>query len=749
MFRKITLLLLPFIVITFFIRELLFTISNPSWGDMVAIPPQPLPFGEALFHVWRDIFTGGFGPTNIPHLLLSQLSYVVNPSLLEGVYLFFIFPLLFICFLDILKNLLKKNSFLDIEILIEANLLTLIIFFSNTFLVNFIQGNPDVYYAYLIGIPAILYLFLFIRDRDLISGLKMVLLITVANLFGTLSIIYLALLLFPFFLLFSFIYWKKISFAALSLVLFLIITNNAALLFAALKPILDAVSSVGGGGGKAIIDSSFSLYKGFNPLELFYFAGNYGDVTWLLFNIPGGFLYRSHGLYSLGVLQTVIILFLLVKAVRSTSELNQRRLIIGVFAIYLLFFLLLLVWGTNSFESIAKHIPLTSLFRNPKKIVLSLYVSMIVAMVIIRPFLRHRTYRNGFLAILFLSLITVFPLINDGFIGLKNAQTVSSDFYFRNQEQTPRRFDQLINYPTRFITLKKILEKEDGGDKNVNYREVILPDNSQTLYQGQLFYLLNPFYINVNAAVYGQLQDPGSMMTALYSSLIEKNASTSSQLLNIANVKYLIIDRKSPYDLYLTNKTPQIRNYYGIFTSGDPEEFKKIIDQLGFLKRSVTTDDFYIYRNQNYQNTLVYSPQNICPAEQLIKQMMRCDFYSNTTFPSTKRPELIISGIKRESPTKYSFTVQGKSSGKAIIFLNQSFDKSWSLQETSAKDIHVSNHRIGNFFGNTWTIDIPQKGKYSFDITYDLQTPYVWLLILSFLSILSTVGLIGILSFKK
>ena len=52
--------------------------------------PTP-PFGESLFHVWRDVFTGGFGPTNIPHLILSQFSPIIPHAILQGVYLFFLF----------------------------------------------------------------------------------------------------------------------------------------------------------------------------------------------------------------------------------------------------------------------------------------------------------------------------------------------------------------------------------------------------------------------------------------------------------------------------------------------------------------------------------------------------------------------------------------------------------------------------------------------------------------------------------
>ena len=71
---KYLLFFLPFAVIAIVNRNLILATNNPSWGDMVAIPPVPLPFTESLIHVWRDIFTGGFGPTNIPHLLFKIFS---------------------------------------------------------------------------------------------------------------------------------------------------------------------------------------------------------------------------------------------------------------------------------------------------------------------------------------------------------------------------------------------------------------------------------------------------------------------------------------------------------------------------------------------------------------------------------------------------------------------------------------------------------------------------------------------------
>ena len=93
-------------------------------------------------------------------------------------------------------------------------------------------------------------------------------------------------------------------------------------------------------------------------------------------------------LYPLSSVQIVIVLFLLIKGLSITTEFTQRRLILGILAIYLMFFSLLLVWDTSIFASIAKHIPMIALYRNPKKIVLSLYVAYIVTVLFIKPLVK-------------------------------------------------------------------------------------------------------------------------------------------------------------------------------------------------------------------------------------------------------------------------------------------------------------------------------------------------------------------------
>lgn len=747
---KYLLLILPFVIIAFFNRTLLFSTSNPSWGDMVAIPPQPLPLGESLFYVWRDIFTGGFGPTNIPHLILSQFSPAIPHAILQGIYLFFLFFLLFICFIDILKQLSLKKSYTDFAVLLEANFLVLIIYFSNTFLVNFIQGNPDVYYGYLLGIPSILYLYLSIHKNNFVSGLKMVLLITIATWFGSFSIFYLAVLLLPFFILFVLLDRRNVSFKFLLLLLLLLLGSNASLLFATIKPILDAVSSLSGATGKEIIDTSFSLYKGMNPLQLFYFAGNFGDVTWLLFNIPGGYLFVTSRLYPIAALQIIITIFLVLRATSSANKSAQKRLVLGLFGIYILFFTLLLVWDTSIFSSIAKHIPMIALYRNPKKIVLSLYVAYIVTILFIKPLVKPKFYRYSLLGILLLTAIPTISFINDGYNGLKNAYIVSSAFYHTDEESSAKNFNRVINFPDRFIGLKQYLQERDSSSNGyIDYRLVILPDNSQTLYQGQLFYLLNPFYININAAVFGQLKDPVTIMSVLYSSLIDGNSSTSTHLLKIANVKYVIVDRKSPYELYINDKKPQIRTYYGTFTSGQPEEFKKLLDKKGFLTLIKTDQNFYIYQNLNYKNTLVYVPQEICDLKKFGIHNGNCDYYESLSTIPSQSSKNFISGLTRTSPTDYSFVLHADAAGKTVVFFNQTFDRSWSLSGDKESKVKVSEHRIGNFYGNTWTVDIPKNGDYSFKISYKLEPPYIVLVFVSILSIVGTVSLMIFLSLKE
>ncbi|MBI5045170.1 MAG: hypothetical protein HZC02_04540 [Candidatus Levybacteria bacterium] len=744
------LLISPFVIIAFFNRTLLFGTSNPSWGDMVAMPPSPLPFWESMLHVWRDIFTGGFGPTNVPHLILSQFSSLVPLSVLQGAYLFLLFPILFVSFIDILKQLSIKKSWTDPTILLEANFLVLIIYFSNTFLVNFIQGNPDVYYGYLLGIPSILYLYLFLRKNDFISGLKMVLLITIASWFGSFSFFYLAVLLFPFFILFFLLYRKNVSIKSLFLLFVLFLACNASLLFATIKPILDAVSSIGGATGKEIIDTSFSLYKGMNPLQLFYFAGNFGDVTWLLFNIPGGHFFMTLVFYPIVALQIIIMLILAYSATSTTTKTRQKQLIFGLFGIYIFFFTLLLIWDTEFFSSIARNIPMIALYRNPKKVVLSLYVAYILVIIFVKPFIKASHYKYSLLGILLLTAIPTVGFINDGYNGLKNAYVVSSAFYHKDEVKSAQNFERIINFPNRFIELKKYLREQDDKSANdVGYRLVVLPDNSQTLYQGQLFYLLSPFYININAAVFGQLKDPVTIMNVLYTSLINGNSSMSTQLLQIANVKYVVIDRQSSYDLYISDKKPQIRTYYGTFTSGHPEEFKKLIDQHRFLKLVKTNQNFYVYQNLNYKNTFVYAPEYICNKKKFGVENDNCDYYESLSAIPPKSNKALVSNLIRNNPTDYSFVLKADAAGKKVIFFNQTFDRFWSLIGEQGSNVKVSEHRIGNFYGNSWTIEVPNKGEYLLKIKYKLEQPYRILVFFSTLSILGTISLMVFLSLRR
>lgn len=741
---KYLLFFLPFAVIAIVNRNLILATNNPSWGDMVAIPPVPLPFTESLIHVWRDIFTGGFGPTNIPHLLLSQLTNGLPSSILQAVYLFFLFFILFITFIDLLPKLSDKKD-LQLHTLLEANLLVLIIYFSNTFIVNFIQGNPDIYYGYLLGIPIILYLYLFFRDRNILPGLKIILLVTLANIFGSFSIFYLSVLVIPFIILFSLKFYNRISFKYLFILSILIIVSNSFLLFATIKPIIYAVNFVGGAGGKEIIDTSFSLYKAMNPMQLFYFAGNFGDVTWLLFNIPGGDLFLRTRLYAFSSLQMVIVLFLCMKSLASKKKINEKHIFLGVLSIFVIYFTLLMIWDTAYFESLARNIPFIALYRNPKKIVLSLFVIYIVTIFFSKLFVSPKYFRYSLLAILFFTFLPISGLVSDGYNGLKNAYFVSSDFYHQNSGDRSANFDRLINYPTRYVQLKKELDNLNSS-ADINPRIIVMPDNSQTLYQGQLFYLLNPFYINVNAAVYGQLNDTTTLMNELYTSLIQGRAKVADELLHIANVKYVIVDRKSNYNSYAQVNKPTVRNYYGTFTTGDPEEFKKILDLQSTLQLQKKTDDFYIYVIKNYKSNVIAIPQHSCLQTEL-ESKKNCEFFESTSLLN-ENSSAHISSVKRVSPTHYVFSLTVSKPEKIPLFFNQTYDRFWEIVPHT-DGVKITDHRIGNFYGNSWNLTFPRKGDYTFDISYSLEKPYLLLVGLSGLTIFSTIIAIIVLTRRQ
>lgn len=752
--KQIILAFSPFIIIFFFSRNILLRLVNPAWGDMVAIPPVQIPLSH-LFYPWQDIYAGTFGGQYMPHFIFSQLVSVIPPTILQYTYLFFLFVVLFLSFLDFFKQVFKKKSFISSENLLISGILTLIIYFSNVFLVNFLQGNPDIYYPYLLSIPAILYLFLVVKNKDILSLLKMSLIITLATWFGSFAIYYMGLLMVPFFILFSISYAKekigKLSLLLILLTLFLFI-NNLPYLFMTFKTIFNAVGNLSSGSDLSVISVGefFDLYKGINPLNLLYFAGNAGDISWILFNIPGGFIYKNNISYSLLSLQIISVIGGVAFFTRTKQTDRIPPLLLGLVGIFLFFFTLIIIWDTSFFVSLVKDLPSTALFRNPKKLILSLYVSFIILLVFLSLFIRAKRYIVILGLVLLCNILSVLPLVLDGFSGLRKAYEVTLQVYKRDSQKARDAFQPMMGYPVRYLTLRSQLNKIDGEDNESHYRVIVVPDNSQTLYQSHLRYIFNPFFVNPTQAVWGELDSPGDIMDYLYGNMIQRTTDISA-VLKIANVKYIIVDRKSPYYLYTSDKKPYTRSYYGTFTTGDPEEFNKVLKKKLNLHLIISNKDFYVYRNSSFTESSLYIPQRVCPVRGIKEQGSQCDFFTENQedFVVNSRNTFTITNVTYSNPTRYAFTLQAESAGVAPVFFSQSFDSFWKLIPLNTRSVVVKNHTIGNFFGNTWSVDIPEKGSYQFEVVYALQKPYSYLVLISVTSIIVNGILILYLSIRR
>jgi hypothetical protein len=741
---KILLFFTPLFVIFFFSRNVLLKLPNPSWGDMTAMPSMPIPFSQ-LFYPWQDIYDGIFGGQYMPHFISSYLVGFVPPGVLVYIYLFLLFPIILFSFLDFFKTTLKRTSLFDKESLLYAGVLTLIIYFSNVFLVNFLQGNPDVYYPYLLCIPGVLYLYLFIRFRQVDSILKLSLIITLAMWFGFFALYYMGILLFPFFVLFCVLFMRgklRRIILLLSVFFIFVLLNNLPYLFMSLKPVLSAVHKVTTGIGSSglSVDEFFSMYRAINPFNLFYFSGNAGDYTWILFNLPGGYISASNPAFSLLSFQFAMMIAAFIFVAREPDRKKDMRILLyGLLAIFLLLFTIIIIWDTQVFYELARRVPLVPLFRNPKKLVLSLFVSYMIITVFLRFVLPKKIYTLLLFIILILNASAVLPLISDGYNGLENAYKISLRTYGFENSRTLESFQSYAGFPTRYLSLKPLLNNIDKKDNEYHYRIMVLPDNSQQLYGSHLRYLFNPFFISPLQAVWGDLDQRINIMDSFYNTILGKNTADVGNELKIMNVKYLIVDKKSPYYLFSKNAEPKTLSYYGTFTSGDPKAFYKILKNNKAITLVSENNNFYILKVNSFKDNTFFIPQKPCVLQDV--KIKSCDFF--TTSSTNYKPSQIATVSKQiyTNPTKYYATINVKSPTTTTLFFSQSFDDAWKIYQQGGNKAEIVDHTVGSLFGNAWQLKLPQKGDYRFEIVYTWQKSYEAMVIIS----LVTVGINSLL----
>lgn len=734
-FIQLFFIVLPFLLISLTGRGLLFGMSNPAMGDLVAMPPVKLPLSNLLYP-WIDNFVGSFGGHYFPHVLFSQFSPFVSATILQFIYFYFIFIVLFVVFADFFSSFIKNQRFFSPSTLMYASILTMIVYTSNTFTVNFIQGNPDVYYAYLFSLPAILYLFLVIRDKSYLFVYKFVLTISIAILFAQFSMYYIAFVLIPYFIFFVFYFrnnLKSLIVPVFSLVV-LSTLSISPMIYTTIKPAVSALGNVVNkqSSVSSVLSEMYVLYKGIDPLNLFFFTGNSGDYSWLLFNIPISYLFRENILYSLLILQVAIVIGTLVFLKGKQKSKKIPLLIIGLTGIFILSFVLVIIWDSRFFINLTQNFPITPLYRNPKKLIFSAYICFLVVVIFIRLFVTHRKYILIISSILILNILSMFPLLSDGYNGLKRTSDLALAYQGVKNDTYNSYFSSLYSYPDRFLNLRKELVDLDGLDPRYSYRIVVLPDNSQALYQSYLRYVFTPFSTTGALAIWGSLKNPETILDTFYTKILSQQKDIAD-LLKIGNVKYIVIDRKSPYKLYIENDTPRVRPFYGVFTAGNPEKFNKIISQKDNLTLVIENEEFYVYKNELFKDSMVYIPLKSCEDDKNLVDL-NCDFYGKSMSSELSSPSANIYNLARKNITRYEFEVKSSGSENFNIFFNQAYDPFWQLNSNN-EDVKISDHEIGNYYGNTWSVSLPREGQYLFYISYRTEGLYKLLIVISTLTI--------------
>jgi len=627
-------------------------------------------------------------------------------------------------------------------------MLILIIFFSNVFTVNFIQGNPDIYYAYLFCIPAILYLYLISYGNKFSYSLKFTISVFIATIFAQFSLYYIALVSLPFAVLFLFT-TKKITVLAKRYVilLILVVLANLHVIYTTIKPALSAVGNVVSKqeSVSSVLTEMFMLYKSIDPVNLFFFAGNSGDYSWLLFNIPGGYLFQTNPFYAFLPLQLIAVFggcyFFLDKQKKQNKKVID--LLIGVNIIFLMFFLLILVWDNPLISSFTRNIPLTPLFRNPKKLIFSLYVVFMAFTILLSLKINYRKYSLILSSVLLINFLAIFPLISDGFNGLKKTNELGLLNQGISKNKADSYFKDIYSFPVRFLDLREELFRFDGEDPRGDYRIVVLPDNSQSLYQSYIRYIFTPFSTNGSQAIWGGLKNPEAILRALYSTILSDN-SDMKEFLKITNVKYIIIDKNSPYMPYAGSDLPSIRPYYGTYTTGKPELFNSIISKKKDLKLVINNKDFYVYKNINFINNLIYTPNKLCTSDILESSMQSCDLYTDSKQEVTAK--IKMKKWNKVSITKYTGNINVEKIGKGIIFFSQSFDPDWQLVSNNPS-VTVEEHIIGNAFGNTWVVNFTKTGDFDFSVSFKTQPIYTFFVLISGITLVGCIG--GILYLSR
>jgi hypothetical protein len=753
-FLNILFLVLPFLTIILFNLKFLFSLYNPSWGDMVALPTFRLPF-ENAFYIWNSHYSSGLGITYFPYILLSQFKPFIPNVLLVFVYLYFIFIPIHISFVCFFKDNLNKKSFLDRQVIVTASILTLTIYFSNVFLTNFLQGSVDVYFSYLIAIPILLHYYLAVKNNSLLQILVVSLWGTVATYYGSLASIYIIILSFPVVILLLIYFRKKIKSVLLltSVAAFFIFCNTLPINYQSFLSVTNAVrNSTNSVQQDSLFGEMKYMYQNISPLNLFVFSGNSGDISRYLFDVPHGYIAENNVFFYFLSFQLTIILgvLLYIKVKDKNVNFSDMNFVIALLGIFSLYFLLIITWHNGTFLKLVHDIPLVPLYRNPKKLILSLFVIFILILVFLRKIVGQKQYLGIITFILLLNFFSVFPLVTDGYNGLKKSLIMSRIYDKQPLNNIDDYFRLDKDYPQQYIHLETLLKTSDKEDSKTKYKIIVVPDNSQSLNQNYLRYIFDPFYLNSANAVWGDEKNSTDFQLLLYKRIIDNTPDDFTNFLKMANVKYIVIDRKSPYYFWTDEKKPQIRFYYGVYTLGDPVQFEKILDKKNGIKKIYKDKNFIIYTNETFIPSLLYIPEHVCTTDDILKVQLNCDFYAqdaytNEIYKNASKVQFL--GYEEINPTKFILHMNVTEPTDVVVFFGEIYNTHWNVAVPNGL---ASEHEVGNSFGNSWKIHFDKPGKQDVSISFDLQNINYKFTILAFVTVVLNIFLlIGIYIWNK
>ncbi len=726
---KIAGLLVYLIILTIVQYHYVFDLWNPSWGDMVSIPLEPIPFKNILL-LWFEQFSGSFGMVNIPQFILSQFTRFVSPHILQLIYINFNYLVLYWGIYSVLTRFniksLKAKTYATL-------LFSLLYTFSSVNIANYSQGQFETSIVYTFAMLMGFYLYFLFRDKRFSDLLVLFFLLLISTWYNWLSIFYIGLFLFPEFLVLSirgFYQGRlKIKEYLLAILIFagLFLLANLNIIYQLYFNLFSAVNFTA--ATLSSLDSGIKneinyMYANSTVLNSLYNTGNKGDITNIYFDYQSRFLDVDYTVYTiLGISNVLVIIFCFLYFYKNRhKKIKNIDFLIYTYFIYFLGIILVsYVFYLQKGSSIIENLPFISIYRNPKKFMLSEFMSLL--MIYILFFIKFKNKKKYLVVLLFLVLanfLAKFQFLTSGYLG-KDLQYETNKITSIDSYHTV--FVNESSYPKYFSELKEFTSKHNLSSTE---RIIVIPNNSQTLYESFLRYEFPLFHIPANANILSGGDVNSSLISVLYNDIVAM--SDFSNILKIGNIKYVVVDRKGPYYLWNYTESIKVREFGSIWLWGRPESVNRRLSSQPALKMVAETDNFYIYEFINHTDQIVYIPNKVSANTSLAENQNILDttdlYISDDDFKIQLRNNIAkITDIKKISSTEYEFNLSAQGPGEIPIYFSQKFSPSWKLElaKENGEPIEGIKHSIGNGFGNVWFADIPEAGLYRVRIILTIQ----------------------------